>query len=580
MLMLLACTGVHAHDFEKDGIYYNVTSLTDLTVEVTYEGEDPSENSYRGDIVIPEQVEWNGKTFTVTGIGASCFSFAELSSIQLPETLTSIGSSAFRNCSIQSIKIPDNVKSFEYNTFSGCQMKSITLPNKLEELPNGIFQGCSQLESVTIPNSVKGIAERTFSSCTSLKSIQLSQNLINIDSYAFQYCISLESITIPSNVESIDNEAFIGCTNLSSVTFLTNKIELFGNSWFKDCTSLTTVPIPEGVIRIMSYDNFPLCTQLTSIQLPETLKSIDWGAFDQCESLTSVTINAVVPPTVEYESFHLNTYLNGTLYVPKGCKQRYQDAENWNSFSQIIETDYVPQATCALTVKASGNGSVSYSNGENVNNGNRTWSVPTNSTVTLSISPDSGYEAYVKTIQADGSETTEKASYNLTVEIKESDVTVEVTFKKITVALTIQQAESGCVEMEVEYGQACTVRIRPEDGWRIHSVTFDGTDYTSVLDEDNRFTTPTLYEDASLNVAFEQDGNGVSSLPADPAKVYAREGRIVIEHTPAGSLLHIYDDSGKLVKASASDGTRMEIPLPAGRIYLVKTSGKTVKIRL
>lgn len=330
----------------------------------------------------------------------------------------------------------------------------------------------------------------------------------------------------------------------------------------------------------MSYDDFPLCTQLTSIQLPKTLKSIDWGAFDQCENLTSVTLNAVVPPAVEYETFHLNTYLNATLYVPKGCKQRYQDAENWNSFSQIIETDYVPQATCALTVKASGNGSVSYSNGENVNNGSRTWSVPTNSTVRLSVSPDSGYEAYVKTIQADGSETTEKASYNLTVEIKESDVTVEVTFKKITVALTIQQAESGCVEMEVEYGQACTVRIRPEDGWRIHSVTFDGTDYTSVLDEDNRFTTPTLYEDASLNVAFEQDGNGISSLSSSPVKVYAQNGRLVVEQVGTGSEIRIYDSAGRTVKTLDAQGGRTETALPTGQVYIVKTVGKTVKIAL
>lgn len=463
MLMLLACTGVHAYDFEKDGIYYNVTSLTDLTVEVTCEEEYASENSYRGDIVIPEQVEWNGKTFTVTGIGASCFSYAELSSIQLPETLTSIGSSAFISCPIQSIKIPDNVKSIESYAFSGCRIKSITLPNGLKELP---------------------------------------------------FCI------------------------------------------------------------------FRVCTSLTSIQLPETLEEIQNGAFNQCENLTSVTLNAVVPPAVEYETFHLNTYLNATLYVPKGCKQRYQDAENWNSFSQIIETDYVPQATCALTVKASGNGSVSYSNGENVNNGSRTWSVPTNSTVRLSVSPDSGYEAYVKTIQADGSETTEKASYNLTVEIKESDVTVEVTFKKITVALTIQQAESGCVEMEVEYGQACTVRIRPEDGWRIHSVTFDGTDYTSVLDEDNRFTTPTLYEDASLNVAFEQDGNGISSLSSSPVKVYAQNGRLVVEQVGTGSEICIYDSAGRTVKTLDAQGGRTETSLPTGQVYIVKTVGKTVKIAL
>lgn len=356
-------------------------------------------------------------------------------------------------------------------------------------------------------------------------------------------------------------------------------MESFNTDWFTGCTSLTTVTVPEGVKRITSYGS-DKCTSLTSIQLPETLEEIQNGAFNQCENLTSVTLNAVVPPAVEYETFHLNTYLNATLYVPKGCKQRYQDAENWNSFSQIIETDYVPQATCALTVKASGNGSVSYSNGENVNNGSRTWSVPTNSTVRLSVSPDSGYEAYVKTIQADGSETTEKASYNLTVEIKESDVTVEVTFKKITVALTIQQAESGCVEMEVEYGQACTVRIQPEDGWRIHSVTFDGTDYTSVLDEDNRFTTPTLYEDASLNVAFEQDGNGISSLSSSPVKVYAQNGRLVVEQVGTGSEICIYDSAGRTVKTLDAQGGRTETSLPTGQVYIVKTVGKTVKIAL
>ena len=380
MLMLLACTGVHAYDFEKDGIYYNVTSLTDLTVEVTCEEEYASENSYRGDIVIPEQVEWNGKTFTVTGIGASCFSYAELSSIQLPETLTSIGSSAFISCPIQSIKIPDNVKSIESYAFSGCRIKSITLPNGLKELPFCIFQGCGQLENIIIPNSVERIGSNAFSNCDTLKSIQLSQELLTIEQEAFMYCTSLETITIPANVATIESRAFSHSTSLSSVTFLTNKMESFNTDWFTGCTSLTTVTVPEGVKRITSYGS-DKCTSLTSIQLPETLEEIQNGAFNQCENLTSVTLNAVVPPAVEYETFHLNTYLNATLYVPKGCKQRYQDAENWNSFSQIIETDYVPQATCALTVKASGNGSVSYSNGENVNNGSRTWSVPTNSTV-------------------------------------------------------------------------------------------------------------------------------------------------------------------------------------------------------
>ena len=36
---LLLCSGVVcAHDFEQDGIYYNILSETDKTVEVTYKG--------------------------------------------------------------------------------------------------------------------------------------------------------------------------------------------------------------------------------------------------------------------------------------------------------------------------------------------------------------------------------------------------------------------------------------------------------------------------------------------------------------------------------------------------------------
>ena len=38
-LLLLCCTVANAHDFEVDGIYYNITSSTDMTVAVTYRGD-------------------------------------------------------------------------------------------------------------------------------------------------------------------------------------------------------------------------------------------------------------------------------------------------------------------------------------------------------------------------------------------------------------------------------------------------------------------------------------------------------------------------------------------------------------
>ena len=51
---LLCSIGVYAHDFEVDGIYYNITSETDQTVEVTFRGDfnDSYSNEYTGTIEI------------------------------------------------------------------------------------------------------------------------------------------------------------------------------------------------------------------------------------------------------------------------------------------------------------------------------------------------------------------------------------------------------------------------------------------------------------------------------------------------------------------------------------------------
>ncbi|MBR5813129.1 MAG: hypothetical protein IKY37_01620, partial [Bacteroidaceae bacterium] len=74
--LLLSCaTVVTAHNFEVDGIYYNITDATSKIVEVTYKGSEWSlySNEYTGRVVIPEGVDYNGITYSVTSIGSSAF---------------------------------------------------------------------------------------------------------------------------------------------------------------------------------------------------------------------------------------------------------------------------------------------------------------------------------------------------------------------------------------------------------------------------------------------------------------------------------------------------------------------------
>ena len=72
LLIVALCsiaTNLFAYDFEANGIYYNIKSSKDFTAEVT-ENEDIA---YEGDVVIPDEVTFNGKVLKVVSVGARAF---------------------------------------------------------------------------------------------------------------------------------------------------------------------------------------------------------------------------------------------------------------------------------------------------------------------------------------------------------------------------------------------------------------------------------------------------------------------------------------------------------------------------
>lgn len=91
---VLFCVNVSAYDFEVDGIYYNITSIEDKTVEVTFGDE-----KYSGDIVIPSSVQYQNYTFKLMAIGMYAFlSCASLKSVDIPDCVMTIGESSFADC--------------------------------------------------------------------------------------------------------------------------------------------------------------------------------------------------------------------------------------------------------------------------------------------------------------------------------------------------------------------------------------------------------------------------------------------------------------------------------------------------
>ena len=67
--------------------------------------------------------------------------------------------------------------------------------------------------------------------------------------------------------------------------------------------------------------------------------------------------------------------------------------------------------------------------------------------------------------------------------------------------LTINCTESGSLIQEVASGNSVTYQINPSIGWEIHTITYNGDDIFSQL-QNNRYTTPPITANSVLSVVF------------------------------------------------------------------------------
>ena len=223
-----------AHDVEVDGIYYNLNE-TEKKAEVTYEVRYPYSYSasYSGSVVIPEEITYNGVSYTVTSIGIAAFMNCHLTSVTIPNSVKIICGKAFSGCgSLRTVTIPNSVKWINEEAFCDCGLISIDIPNSVKTIGYYAFKGCSNLTSVTIPNSVTSIGYGAFEGCTYLTSVTIPNSVTSIGYDAFKGCSELTSVTIGNSVTSFGKNAFGHCNNLFDVTVLSPTPPTISNEVF------------------------------------------------------------------------------------------------------------------------------------------------------------------------------------------------------------------------------------------------------------------------------------------------------------------------------------------------------------
>jgi len=317
LLALLLPALANAHDFEVDGIFYNIINSNE--VEVTYQESSWSYNTdrYSGEMTIPSSVYCNGKTYPVTTIGKYAFrSCSGLTSITIPNSVTTIGNSAFNRCTqLSSIQMPNSVTNIGYYAFDNTAWynsqsegpvyiglvfyrykgtmpdgTSITIKDGTLGIAGDAFEGCSGLTSINIPNSVTTISAYAFEGCSGLTTINNSNSIITIGNYAFYGCSSLTSIDFMNSVTTIGAYAFYGCTSLTSIDFM-NSVTTIGDYAFYECYGLTSVTIPSSVTSIGKYP-FCLCTALTNIQVTNDNPKFD--SRDHCNAIIETATNTLI----------------------------------------------------------------------------------------------------------------------------------------------------------------------------------------------------------------------------------------------------------------------------------------------
>lgn len=261
-----------------------------------------------------KMVEANLENVAQVGIGAfqSC---SLLAKVTFGTSLSYIQSYAFQNCPKAVISIPDGQDYiFEMYCFSGIEaMTEFTVPFSMYSIPPGAFMNCVNLETVHYHDHMFQIWDLAFMN-TKLSSLFVPWRTLWVAPGAFASIKSASTFNVEGGNAKVmtanngkylvryDNATLIACVandDSEEITIPDNYVMIMPYAFYGNNAKKINFGDQSGTIGEHAFAKMP---RLTEITIPTGVATIFEGVFQDCPSVTKITLNDV--REIKDKAFH------------------------------------------------------------------------------------------------------------------------------------------------------------------------------------------------------------------------------------------------------------------------------------
>ena len=602
--------------------FYGCSGLTSVTIpnSVTSIGEKTFYGcSGLTSVTIPN---------SVTSIGSSAFyNCSGLTSVTIPNSVTSIAESAFHNCKkLSSVVLPNELKLIKANTFIGCtSLSSITIPEKVEVIYQSAFSGCGLTEVKVLATKPPFAYDNTFSNYNiplyvpeaSVSDYQSANPWSKFSSFKTLTGSDVEVKKCATPVISYDNGRIVfscateGVEYSSSITdadiksYTTSSIQLGATytirviatkNGYQNSDEATATFSWNGISPIMtgetakyrlsfivdnkelSVQNVAYGSQITAPSTDGDGNTITWYTYPATMPAHDLVVYGMVvkpEPAPTPAKYTLTYMLDGQQYkqvtIEAGAavaKETAPSKEGYTFSGWQNEPATMPAQNTTVTGLFTINSYRLSFIAENRELSSK--NVTYGSSITAPSTDGEGntitWYTYPATMPAH-----DLVVYGMVVKQPEPEVLVWLTVKD----------GQGTTRMKVRQGTEQVLTITPEEGWKVVSVTWNGTDVTALTKDGGSYTTPAITGDATLAVVYEQETpSEVASARAGQATVTVVDDGVVIAHAEPQSRCVVYASNGQPVVSTVIEGDSQKIRLQKGQVYILTINGRTLKFAL